>query len=369
MSATSFFWFLPTSGDGRYLVSSVGRRPMTRDLAQQIATAVDTLGYDGMLLPTGAACEDAWITAASLIPLTQRLKFLVAIRPGLITAPVSAQMAATFDRFSNGRLLVNVVAGGSTQMQKAEGLFLDHAQRYAQADEYLAVWRKLLSGETVNFHGDHVQVENARLNFPAVQKPHPPVFFGGSSPEGVRVAARHADTYLTWGEPPAMVEKKVVEVRKAAEAEGRTVKFGIRLHVVVRDTEAKAWEAANDLLRDVDDNVIEKYQAALGQSESEGQKRMLSLHGGRRDNLEVSPNLWAGVGLVRGGAGTALVGDGKTVAARIKEYRDIGFETFVLSGYPHLEEAYRFAEDVIPIVRQQEREAAEAPIWQAASAS
>ncbi|MDE1174032.1 MAG: FMNH2-dependent alkanesulfonate monooxygenase [Parvibaculaceae bacterium] len=369
MSATSFFWFLPSGGDGRYLVSPVGRRPITRKLAQQIATAVDNLGYDGMLLPTGAACEDAWITASTLIPLTERLKFLVAIRPGLITAPVSAQMAATFDRFSDGRLLVNVVAGGNTEMQKAEGMFLDHSQRYAQTDEYLTVWRKLLSGETVNFHGEHVQVENARLNFKPVQRPHPPVFFGGSSEAGIRVAAKHADTYLTWGEPPAMVEKKVAEVRKAAAAEGRTVKFGIRLHVVVRDTEAKAWEAANDLLRDVDDNVIAKYQAALGQGESEGQKRMLSLHGGRRDNLEISPNLWAGVGLVRSGAGTALVGDGKTVAARIAEYRDIGFETFVLSGYPHLEEAYRFAEDVIPIVRQQESAQAPAPLWQTASAS
>lgn len=358
MTRTSFLWFLPTSGDGRTLIGKEGRRPFARPYAEQIATAVDKLGYDGMLLPTGVHCEDAWIVAASLIPLTERLKFLVALRPGLISAPVAARMAASFDRLSNGRLLINVVAGSSPAEHRGDGLFLDHDARYDLSNEYLTVWRQLLADGKSDFDGKHVRVEGAQLVYPPVQKPHPPLYFGGSSPAGIRVAARHADTYLTWGEPPQMVAEKIADVRAAARAEGRPaghrLGFGIRLHVVVRETTAKAWEAANDLLAGVDDRTIGKYQAAFNAQESEGQRRMVALHGGRRDGLEVSPNLWAGVGLVRGGAGTALVGDPRTVADRINEYRALGIDHFVMSGYPHLEEAYRFAEDVIPLVRGDE---------------
>lgn len=358
MSRTSFLWFLPTSGDGRYLVSPSGRRPLTLDYAQRIATSADALGYDGMLLPTGVHCEDAWTIASALIPATQRLKFLIALRPGLIAAPLAARMAATFDRLSNGRLLINVVSGSSNAEHRGDGLFLDHDERYDLADEYLTVWRELLEKGKSDFDGRHVKVEKAQSVFPAVQRPHPPLYFGGSSPAGIRVAARHIDTYLTWGEPPQQVAEKIATVRAAAKEVGRPadreLKFGIRLHVVVRDTVEKAWDAANDLLRDVDDDLIARYQAALGTHDSEGQRRMQALHGGKRENLEVSPNLWAGVGLVRGGAGTVLVGDPQTVADRINEYRALGISSFVLSGYPHLEEAYRFAEDVVPLVRASE---------------
>lgn len=358
MPKTSFLWFLPTSGDGRTLISRKGRRAMTPDYARQIASAVDTLGYDGMLLPTGVHCEDAWIEAAALIPVTQRLKFLVALRPGLISAPVAARMAATFDRLSNGRLLINVVSGSTPSEHRGDGLFLDHDERYDLSDEYLTVWRELLATGKTDFDGKHVRVEGSQLVFPPVQRPHPPLYFGGSSPAGIRVAARHADTYLTWGEPLQQVAEKIADVRAAVRAVGRPadrkLSFGIRLHVIVRDTAAKAWEAAEDLLDGVSDKTIAKYQAAFNAQESEGQRRMVALHGGQRDKLEVSPNLWAGVGLVRGGAGTALVGDPRTVADRINEYRALGIDHFVLSGYPHLEEAYRFAEDVVPIVRADE---------------
>jgi alkanesulfonate monooxygenase len=158
------------------------------------------------------------------------------------------------------------------------------------------------------------------------------------------------DVYLTWGEPPAAVAAKIADIRARAAKHGRTVKFGIRLHVIVRETNEEAWAAADKLISHLDDATIEKAQAAFAKMDSVGQRRMAALHGGRRDKLEVSPNLWAGVGLVRGGAGTALVGDPETVAARIREYQDLGIETFILSGYPHLEESYRFAELVFPLL-------------------
>ncbi len=214
--------------------------------------------------------------------------------------------------------------------------------------EFLTVYNDLLEGKAVNFSGKHIRIEDGRLLFPTVQAPRPPLFFGGSSDAGIDVAVDTVDKYLTWGEPPAQVAEKVAKVRAVADARGRKLSFGIRLHVIVRKTNAEAWAAADDLIRYVTDDTIASAQKIFARMDSVGQQRMLQLHGGRRDKLEISPNLWAGVGLVRGGAGTALVGDPDTVAARIREYQDLGIDTFILSGYPHLEEAYRFAELVFP---------------------
>ena len=343
-------WFLPTHGDGRHLATQAGARAVSLNYLSQIARAADDLGYYGVLIPTGRSCEDSWVVASSLVPLTQRLRYLIATRPGLSEPSMTARMAATFDRLSNGRLLVNVVAGGDPAELRGDGVWLGHAERYAATDEYLAVWRALLAGETVDFAGRHIRCEGGQLLFPPVQRPHPPLYFGGSSDAGQAVAARHADVYLTWGEPPADVAEKIGAARAAAAAEGRSMSFGIRLHVIVRETAAEAWRAADDLIRHVDDAAIALAQKTFARFDSVGQQRMARLHGGRRDRLEISPNLWAGVGLVRGGAGTALVGDPEQVATRMREYIDLGIDRFILSGYPHLEECYRFAELVFPLL-------------------
>ncbi len=341
-------WFLPTHGDGRYLGTAIGGRAVTSDYLQQIAQAVDNLGYTGALIPTGRSCEDAWIAASSLISVTKRMKFLVAIRPGIASPGVAARMAATFDRMSNGRLLVNVVTGGDPVELAGDGLHLSHDARYDLTDEFLSVWRSMVSGETIDFDGRYLQIKGGKLLFPPVQSPYPPLWFGGSSAAAKRVAAKHIDVYLTWGEPPAQVAQKIQEVRQLAAEQGRTVRFGIRLHVIVRETESEAWEAANQLIRYVDEEAIASAQKAFARADSEGQQRMSQLHGGSREALEVSPNLWAGVGLVRGGAGTALVGDPDTVAQRMLEYSELGIDNFIFSGYPHLEEAYRVAELLFP---------------------
>ena len=199
-----------------------------------------------------------------------------------------------------------------------------------------------------DIRGQTHRIEDARLAFPPVQHPYPPLWFGGSSPAGIDVAAEHCDVYLTWGEPPAAVAEKIAIARASAEKRGRRFTFGLRLHIVVRETRAAAWEAANDLIRYVDDQVVADAQKVFARYDSVGQQRMAALHAGRRTNLEISPDLWAGVGLVRGGAGTALVGDADTVAKRLLEYRAVGVDSFILSGYPHLEEAYRVAELLFP---------------------
>jgi alkanesulfonate monooxygenase len=343
-------WFLPTHGDGRYLGTTQGAREVGLPYLRQIAQAADALGYFGVLLPTGRSCEDSWIVASALAPLTERLRFLVAVRPGLQTPSVAARMAATLDRFSEGRLLINVVTGGDPVELKGDGLFLDHAERYGITAEFLRVWRRLMAGETVGHEGRHLRVEAGQLFYPPVQKPYPPLYFGGSSDAGIEVAAEQVDMYLTWGEPPADVAEKIEKARLAAAARGRQLRFGIRLHVIVRETSAEAWAEAERLIAHVDDASVAKAQAVFARMDSVGQRRMSRLHGGRRDQLEIGPNLWAGVGLVRGGAGTALVGDPETVAARMREYIELGIEAFILSGYPHLEECYRFAELVFPLL-------------------
>jgi alkanesulfonate monooxygenase len=355
------FWFIPTHGDSRYLGTAEGARAADFDYFRQIAVAADTLGYEGVLLPTGRSCEDAWVVASSLIGATRRLKFLVAIRPGITSPGLAARMAATFDRLSGGRLLINVVTGGDAAELEGDGLFADHDTRYAITDDFLHIWRGILAASHTNasfdYEGPHLRSKGGRVLYPPVQTPHPPLYFGGSSAAGHALVGPHIDTYLSWGEPPEAVAAKIADVKRQATEHGRTVRFGIRLHVIVRETEREAWAAADSLISRLDDATITQAQAAFARMDSEGQRRMAALHGGKREKLEIAPNLWAGVGLVRGGAGTALVGDPQTVANRMTEYAELGIETFILSGYPHLEEAYRFAELVFPLLPGHVRDA------------
>jgi alkanesulfonate monooxygenase len=354
----TFHWFLPTYGDSRDIVggghglpagSAGGARPATLSYLRQIVQTAEQLGFVGALTPTGAWCEDAWLTTAMVSRHTERLKFLVAFRPGFVSPTLAAQMASTFQRQTGGRLLLNVVTGGESHEQRAYGDFLDKDSRYARAGEFLHIVRDLWDGKSLTLNGEHLQVAEARLA--QVPDPVPQVYFGGSSPAAGAVAARHADVYLTWGEPPSAVAEKIAWIRQLAAREGRTLRFGIRLHVITRDTSAQAWAEANRLLDGFDPETVRSVQEGLARSESEGQRRMLALHAGERNGLEIHPNLWAGIGLVRGGAGTALVGSHDEVADRIAEYRALGIEEFVLSGYPHLEEAYWFGEGVLPLLR------------------
>lgn len=356
-------WFLPTNGDSRSdlsLGNAVGvegsraggagdeRAPDVGYLGQ-IARSAEALGFVGALTPTSSWCEDAWVMTAALTQLTTSFKFLVAFRPGVLSPTLAAHMAATYQRASGGRLLLNVVTGGDDAEQRRFGDRLGKTARYARCAEFLHVFHELWEGEPVSFAGEHLWVEDARI-VPA--DPRPDIFFGGSSAPALDVAARYADVYLTWGERPDAVAAKLDAVRERAERHGRQLRFGIRLHVITRDSAVDAWAEAHRLLAGLDPAAIERAQAIQRASGSEGQRRMVALHGGRTDALEVYPNLWAGIGLVRGGAGTALVGSHEEVADRIAEYHELGIDEFILSGYPHLEAAYQVGEGVLPILRR-----------------
>ena len=310
-----FHWFLPTYGDSRNLMAGghgsdmSGDRPAALRYLNQLAGAAEVNGFEAVLTPTGLWCEDAWLSTAMLLETTDTLKFLVALRPGLTSPTLSAQMSATYQWQSKGRLLLNVVTGGESSEQRAFGDFLSKEARYERC-----------------------------------------------SPAAGTVASKYADTYLTWGEKPDAVAEKLNWIRGLAADEGRELSYGIRLHVISRDTAEQAWAEADRLLGALDPQVVAGAQQNLARSESEGQRRMLELHGGGAAfssgtdarSLEIYPNLWTGVGLVRGGAGTALVGSHDEVADRIAEYAALGLDHFILSGYPHVEEAYHFGEGVRP---------------------
>jgi alkanesulfonate monooxygenase len=353
----AFHWFLPTQGDGRRLIEEarpvgVAGRPRSASLGYltQVALAAEELGFEGALTPTGLWCDDAWVTTAMLSQRTERLRFMIAFRPGLVSPTLAAQMASTFQRHSGGRLLLNVVTGGDAEEQRALGDALDKAGRYERTAEFLRIVLDLWRGETLDFDGEHLSVESAQLE--QLPPSPPPIYFGGSSPAALEVAARYVDVYLSWGEPPALLAEKLQSLTALAAEERRRLRLGIRLHVVCRDSAKAAWREAERLLEGIHPTTIERVQERLRRSESEGQRRMMELHNGSASSLEVAPNLWAGVGLARGGAGTALVGSHEEVAERIAEYAALGISEFVLSGYPHLEEAYWFGEGVLPILHE-----------------
>lgn len=352
-SQLTLHWFLPTGGDSRELAPAGPddhQRPPDHDYLLQVAQAAEHLGFEGMLTPAGTLCEDAWLATASLLGRTERIKFLVAFRPGFLSPTLAAQMASTYQRMSGGRLLLNVVTGAEPAELARFGDWLDKDARYARTGEFLGIVRQAWSGEPFSFEGEHYRVAEATTR--EAPDPTPPIYFGGASPTAERIAADHVDVYLAWGEPPEMVGERVERVRALAAEAGRSLRFGIRFHVIARPTSAQAWAEADRLLTTLDPEQVAAAQADFSSAQSVGQQRMAGLHGGRLDQLEVSPNVWAGPGLVRGGAGTALVGSYDEVADRIAEYHGLGFDEFIFSGYPHLEEAYWFGEGVMPVLRE-----------------
>ena len=358
-------WFLPTGGDSRDVLPTspdAHRRAPSHEYLAQISGACDQLGFDAVLTPAGTACEDSWITTASLIPVTRRLRFLVAFRPGLLNPTLAAQMSSTYQRMSGGRLLINIVIGAEDAELARFGDFASKDERYERAGEFLSILRGAWGDEPVDLKGHHYRVKQATTRI--APDPVPEIYFGGASPAAEAVAAQHVDVYLAWGETPDMIGERLDRMRqRAAEAdrgEDRPLRFGIRFHVISRDTSEAAWAEAGRLLSGIDPEAVATARAEFEATKSEGQRRMAQMSATTTGELlpddpralEVYPNLWSGVGLVRGGAGTALVGSHAEVADRIEEYRALGIEEFILSGYPHLEEAYAAGEGLLPELRR-----------------
>ncbi|MGW5195348.1 LLM class flavin-dependent oxidoreductase [Kribbella sp. NPDC004138] len=351
-------WFIPSHGDGREVArpSAAGangqgpvghqrRDPDIRYLVD-VARAADQVGFDGALIPFGLFCEDPWLVAAAVSQATERLGLMVAFRTGLVSPTLLAQMAATLQRMSGGRLLLNVVAGGDLEEQRRYGDHLLHDERYDRADEALHVMTGAWTGK-VDVHGRYVHAVGATVVRPP--DPLPRIYVGGSSPSAHRLALRYADVLLSWAERPA--DHRAVVDQVAAYGADRPISFGTRFHVITRDRSEDAWTETRRIMETVDPALVERTQQRLAGSDSHGQRRNLALHNGDLRNLEVYPNVWAGHGLTRQGSGLTLVGSHAEVADRIEEYHRCGVNEFILSGQPHLEEVYWFAEGVMPILR------------------
>lgn len=343
------YWFLPLHGDGRDLIENSagsGRRDVDLNYLVQVARAAEGQGFHGALTPFGLFCEDPWLVCSALATHTERLRYMIALRPGLMSPTLVAQMCATFQRISGGMLQLNVVTGGDPQEQRRYGDWLDHDSRYDRTDEFLTVLRSLWQGKT-DFAGDHYTVAGGRVARPP--EAWPEIFVGGSSAAAARVASRHADVYLCWAEPIPQLVAQLARVRE--QAPDRELEFGTRLHVISRDRAEDAWAIAERVLAHLDQDKVRDAQARMAASDSEGQRRMAALHGGDAAKLEVAPNMWTGFGLIRQGPGITLVGSHAEVADRITEMYEAGVRHLILSGQPHIEEAYWVGEGVLPLLR------------------
>ncbi|MEX0786152.1 MAG: LLM class flavin-dependent oxidoreductase [Dehalococcoidia bacterium] len=342
-----FGWFLPTMGDSEII--GPPDRPATLDYLVDVARAAEDAGFTFALVPAGAACQDAWLAAAVVAGRTERLRFLVAMRPGFIAPTVAAKMSNTLDQLTQGRVLINVVTGGYPAELAADGDFTDHDERYARTQEFMQVVRKAWTEpKRWDHEGAYYRVEGGAVVPKPFQQPYPPFYFGGASEEGRRVGAEEADVYLLWGETLPMVEERIADMRKRAKAAGRTLRFGMRIHVVARETEGEAWQAAEHLISEIPDDFQGRMEKVLSRTDSEGERRQQQMREATNGDLVIAPNLWTGIGKARVGVGAALVGSGEQVAARLQEYADLGIDTFILSGYPHVEEAQRFGRYVMP---------------------
>ena len=350
----NLLWFLPTFGDSRYLGDNSTKRVVDLDYLTAIAQAAEKAGFVGTLVPTGHSTEESYIVASSLFQATSTFKFLCALRPGILSPTFAARIAATMDRLSGGRVLFNLVAGGDNADLQADGVFYDHDERYVQATEFARIWRALLRGETVNSSSNYYHIKNAKLyNLPLQEEV--PLFFGGSSEPAQELSGELIDKYLSWGEIPQKVKEKFDIVRQKAKKYGREdkISFGVRLHVIVRETDEEAWKQAEKLISKLDKKQIEETKKYLNSYYGVGQERLNELYKTANNKLEVYPNLWAGVGLIREGCGTTAVGSVESVKRLLKEYVDAGADTFVLSGYPHLEEAIYAGELLVPHFEQE----------------
>jgi len=351
-------WYLPSNkrGDATRLGTEEDSIPPVPDYLVHIAKTAEANGLTNILIPCNSSCPDGWLLASALSRETEHLKFLVAIRPGLSGPSFAVQQANTLDQISGGRLTVNVVPGGSTEDQKRYGDYLNHDERYDRANEFLdvahAFWKR--PGERVNFKGNYYEIEDGTV-YPDPWRPGgPPLYFGGSSPAAKQVIARHADVFLKWGETPGQIREEYEEVRKMAQDDyGRSIRLGVRFHILVRENDAQAKQEAESLI--AGDTSYGDGSAVTGrvrgEVESISQQRMNAMSAGGK--LWWGKALFSGVNLVRQGAGTMLAGSPEIVAEAIREYIDAGATTFIMSGWPHDREAENFGRLLRPLLPEE----------------
>lgn len=346
-------WFLPTRGDTDDYGDPL-KIPAGMAMFERVARAAEESGFEYMLIPVGHQCWDAWMAGAMMIGRTQRMRMLVAARPGYIHPVLLAKMIAGLDQLSGGRISVNLIAGQSEAENRAEGIRWSKEERYAIMEEEVRVLKTLwTSSGKVDFAGKYYQLEGAEIVPPPFQKPHPRFYLGGGSGDAWEVSARHSDVHLFWGDTVERIRDNMATLRRMAARHGRerALGFGMRLQIVCRETEKEAWDAANSLVANVTEEreryIREHYAASVAN------QRVQELRRTRGDIVE--PNLWSGLARARPGAGVCVVGDPEQCAGVLQRYIDAGCHSFCLSGYLHDDEARRFHRWVRPILAERNR--------------
>lgn len=310
---------------------------------RDIVFAADRNGFDNILLPSGFQLGiDSTAFAAGVGPQTRQIHLLLAVRIGEVWLPQLARQLATIDQMVGGRLTINII---SSDMP---GQALDSSPRYQRTREYMHGLRSILNGERLESHGDFTDFDLDPPRIIADNPGCPPMYFGGFSEAAKETAAEAADVFLTWPDTVASVRKTVADMRVRANRFKRTLHYGLRAHVIVRETEAKAREAAQRLVSKLDDDEGAAIRGRSLDSGSVGVSRQADLRDSADDDGFAEENLWTGVGRARSGAGAAIVGDPDQVVAKLRAYQDVGIDAFVLSGYTHIAECDLVARYVLP---------------------
>lgn len=342
-----FGWFIPTAGDTSAFGDRSATIPPSLDHFTNVARTAEQAGFEYALVPVQTMCYEAWVSCAMIAARTERLRPLIAIRVGSIHPAQMAKMFSTFDQLTEGRVCINLIAGPGGAEQAAEGIFYKHDERYEVMDEAVTLMKRLWTEDApVTHNGKHFQIENGTVFPRPYQKPYPRFYIGGSSPAAIDVGAKHAGCYLFWGDTPAKIAERITEVKRVAAGYGREdeITFGMRLQVLVRDTEEQAWHDANAIIADAPQALKSAIKGMW--SESQANTRMKEL--AQAEDYLIAPHLWSGFTTIRPGAGVAIVGNPDQVAATLQEFVDLGCTEFCLSGYPHDEEAERFGHLVMP---------------------
>lgn len=348
-------WFIPSFGDEARLGDASTRVPPSLAHLTAVARSAESAGFEGVLVPTGEGCHDAWVVASVLAQATTSLRFLVAFRPGFVLPPVAARMASTLDRMSGGRLWLNVVTGGHPhELEKDGDVGVDHDARYRRTDEFLEVVLRSWHEQGWDHDGEFFSVRGGGIQQKPKQSPQPRIYLGGSSESAMRAAAKYADVYLMWGEPvERMAERAALAKRMAADL-GRSLEVGTRFQVVCRATDEEARLDAEEIVGSIDPSYGSKLRSHSDRTDSEGQRRQNELWQQSGGDW-LNGYLWNGFARARMGASVALVGSGETIKRGLGEYVEAGIDTFILSGYRHDEEAERVGRHLMPLVERPDR--------------
>ena len=310
---------------------------------RNIVLTAEKGGFDNILLPSGYQLGlDTTAFAAAIAALTSKIRLLMAVRIGESWPPQLARQIATLDQITGGRLTINIISSD------LPGEKLASAPRYARTLEVMQILKTLLNGEHLNHQGEHYKIDVAPPRMTTVSGKCPPLYFGGLSDDARDAAAQGCDVYLMWPDTMPAVRDIIADMRARAAKHGRTLKFGYRAHVIVRETESEARAYASRLLSKLDAETGDAIRQKSLDATSYGVQRQAELRAQAGEEGFVEDNLWTGIGRARSGCGAAIVGDPDQVLAKLKAYEAEGIEAFILSGYPHAAEADLFARHVLP---------------------